>query len=73
MLATRQASEPQTVSTLRTLMSLPAYGVTYACAALFRSDSGTRGRLRLPLCILVLGSVIVDTGQESLCSRGVKD
>lgn len=30
----------------------------YACAALFRSDSGTRGRLCLPLRILVLGSVI---------------
>lgn len=30
----------------------------YACAALFRCDSGTRGRLCLPLCILVIGSAI---------------
>lgn len=36
----------------------------YACAALFRSASGTRGRLCLPLRILVLGSVIATKGKS---------
>jgi hypothetical protein len=51
------------------MLFLPAYGVTYACTALFRSESGTRGRLCLPLCILVLGSVIV-TQVENLYVPG---
>ena len=46
--------------------------MAYACAALFRSESGTRGRFCRPLRILVLGSVIVTQEDLHISSKRLK-